>query len=215
VAITFLIFGVVQAVLEDLREYGLMYNLASQMKHVQQRYFEAVFRQEMAWHDQQQATDLTDRLLSRLDRIQPAYNSNNFGIFLLTVFDIVSALILSLIESWRLTLIVCSVYPLVYLAFVWIAHVINQSSELGIKAFTAGTHIVSEDVGLIRTIRALCTQHLEARRWVNRVWLSLTLQVRSSSRRLPKQGGVVLVCQQPPVLHAVSDILPGHVQFVS
>ncbi len=172
VAINFLVFGVVQALLENLREYGFMLNLASQMKHVQQRYFEAVFRQEMAWHDQQQATDLTDRLLSRLDRIQPVFNNSNFGLFLLTVSAIVSALILSLIESWRLTLVVCSVYPLVYLAFVWIAHVISQGSELGIKAFTAGTHIVSEDVGLIRTIRAFCTQHLEARRWVTRVWLS-------------------------------------------
>jgi ABC-type multidrug transport system fused ATPase/permease subunit len=70
----------------------------------------------------------------------------------------------------RLTLVILASIPLVGLAFAGVGIMRARSGRLQSQAYAAAAAVASEDLGLIRTILAFCTQSIECQR--SRMWVS-------------------------------------------
>ena len=148
--------------------------------------YRSLVRQEVAFFDAQRTGELLNRLSSDTTVIQSAVTTNvsmalRFGVTLLGSLAIMS------IASWRLTLVMLAIVPLIAVGATVYGRMLRTVSREAQDALAESTAVAEESLGGIRTVRAFAREEAEATRYAGAVERAFEL-----ARRRARLRGVFL-----------------------
>uniref|UniRef100_A0A8C3LE47 ATP-binding cassette sub-family B member 5 n=1 Tax=Chrysolophus pictus TaxID=9089 RepID=A0A8C3LE47_CHRPC len=147
--------------------------------------FKALLQQEIGWYDDQKNAVgvLLTRLATDASQVKGATGSR-LGLMTMTVFTLLTAVIIAFVYGWQLTLLILACIP-----FVIAANAANVSSVSGHaakdqKALEEAGRVSTESVENIRTVASLTREEAFYEKYIN----SLNGPYRDSLKKAPLYG---------------------------
>jgi ABC-type multidrug transport system fused ATPase/permease subunit len=131
---------------------------------IRKLYFQSLMRQDFAWYDSENSGELTSRVASDVNLIQAGIG-DKVGSAIQFLSSAVVGFIFAFVHSWKLTLVVLSVTPILALCGAFFAQVTAEAVGDGQDAYGNAGTIASEVLSLIKTVSAFGGQEEEARRY--------------------------------------------------
>ncbi|NXC88004.1 MDR1 protein, partial [Cercotrichas coryphoeus] len=184
-SLIFLLLGVI--ILAAYIIQGIMFGKSGEALTMRLRSlsFRALLQQEIGWYDDQKNAVgvLLTRLATDASQVKGATGSR-LALMTMTVFALVTAIVVAFVYSWQLTLLVLACIP-----FVAGANAVNASSMAGHaaedqKALEEAGRISTETVENIRTVASLTKEEAFYERYV----ASLNHTYRKSLKKAPFYG---------------------------
>ncbi|KAJ3052250.1 Multidrug resistance protein 1 [Rhizophlyctis rosea] len=136
----------------------------NQAKRIRESYFQAVLRQDTAWHDTYPSGTLTTHMTSSLHLVQQGI-SEKVGQIIQFVGTFFACYIVAFTYSWRLALVMCSAFPVLAGAAVGMTKIIADESGEGQDAYARAGGVAKQVLGGIRTVVAFGGEERESRRY--------------------------------------------------
>ncbi|KAL1923211.1 uncharacterized protein VTP21DRAFT_9587 [Calcarisporiella thermophila] len=144
-----------------LSMYGSMcfWTLAGeyQTKRVRELYLHAILRQDQGWFDTNEPESLTSRLAADTFLIQEGL-SDKVGLVIQNISMFVSGFVIAFVNSWRLTLVVLSVVPLLGFTGFLLTVLITTGTKEGQDAYAGAGAVMEQAISGIRTVAAFSLQ---------------------------------------------------------
>jgi ATP-binding cassette subfamily B protein len=134
----------------------------------------AIVRQEVAFFDERRTGELTSRLSSDTTVLQNAATVN-ISMVLRYLVTCVGAIGILAWTSWKLTLVMLAIVPVVVLGAMFYGRILRRLSRDVQDALAAGTEVAEETIAGIRTVRAFAREGAETARYGERVELVFEL----------------------------------------
>jgi ABC-type multidrug transport system fused ATPase/permease subunit len=131
---------------------------------IRKLYFQSLMRQDFAWFDSENSGELTSRVASDVNLIQAGIG-DKMGSAIQFLSSAVVGFIFAFVHSWKLTLVILSVTPILALCGAVFAQVTAQSVGDGQDAYGKAGAVANEVLSLIKTVSAFGGQEEEARRY--------------------------------------------------
>lgn len=143
-----------------------MFTLTGQRQalRIRHMYFKALLSQDMSWYDKQLTGALSTRISSDIPKIQDAIG-DKVGGFLQFFGMFVGGFGVGFGYSWKLTLVILSVVPLMIIGGAVFSKVIGKATTGGQANYSLAGGIADEVIHMIRTVIAFGTQEHEAKRY--------------------------------------------------
>lgn len=156
---------------------------------LRQSLFNSLVGQEVGFFDANRTGELTNRLASDTTVLQNTVTVNvSMALrFLLSGFGAVAILMW---QSWRLTLLMLTVVPVVALGAAFYGRALRRISKQVQDALAAATAVAEESISGIRTVRAFAREQTESRRYADAVEVSYNLARRRAALGATFQGVV-------------------------
>ena len=142
------------------------YSALKQMNKLKKNYFELILSQEQSWFDENNVYEFSTKIQSQLDQIEFGLG-DRFGQIILLISEILSGFIVGFTISWKLTLIICSSFPIIIISVVisdyFAEKLVIKSKELNEKV----GGIAEELIYNIRTVTSFCNFDFELNRFNN------------------------------------------------
>ncbi|KAF9404338.1 Multidrug resistance protein 1, partial [Podila epigama] len=137
----------------------------SQTKRIRERYLHAILRQDMAWHDTATKSEsLNARLASDTQLIFDGL-ADKVGLCLNGAAAFITGFVIAFIHSWRMTLVITSVVPLVAASASLMYAFSSQESSTSQGAYAAAGGMAEQAISGIRTVVAFGGQRRELERY--------------------------------------------------
>ncbi|NWR05352.1 MDR1 protein, partial [Paradoxornis webbianus] len=184
-SLVFLLLGVI--ILAAYIIQGFMFGKSGETLTMRLRSlsFRALLQQEIGWYDDQKNAVgvLLTRLATDASQVKGATGSR-LALMTMTVFTLVTAIIIAFVYGWQLTLLILACIP-----YIVGANAVNASSMSGHaaedqKALEEAGRISTESVENIRTVASLTKEEAFYERYV----ASLDLTYRKSLKKAPLYG---------------------------
>lgn len=134
------------------------------VNRLRQSVFAQMLRQDIEFFDVNRTGELTNRLSSDCTQLRSAI-TENVSTVLGSVGQVLGAIVILFASSWRLTLVMLSITPLLAVAAVFYGrYVRNLSKQVQDKLADAGV-VAEEAFGNVRTVRALSSEPFEMARY--------------------------------------------------
>jgi ATP-binding cassette subfamily B protein len=163
-AMTLLVVFAFGGVFTALRAY--MFNVAGERVVARLRgdLFAALMQQEVAFFDERRTGELTSRLASDTTVLQNAVTTN---ISMLLRFGTMGlgALAILIWTSWRLTLVMVAIVPIVAVSMVFYGRMLRKLSRKVQDAGARAGEVAEETLAGIRTVRAFAAEPAETTRY--------------------------------------------------
>lgn len=170
----------VQGLFSALRAYLFNFSGERVVARLRRDLYAALLRQEIGFFDEQRTGELTNRLSSDTTVLQMAVTAN-VSMLLRYSLTVVGGIAILFYTSWRLTLVMLSIVPVVVLGAVIYGRILRALSKQVQDALARTTEIAEETLSGIRTVRAFAREEREIERYGSAVDGSLTL-ARQRSR---------------------------------
>jgi ABC-type multidrug transport system fused ATPase/permease subunit len=131
---------------------------------IRKLYFQSLMRQDFAWYDSENSGELTSRVASDVNLIQAGIG-DKVGSAIQFLSSALVGFIIAFIYSWKLTLVILSVTPILALCGAVFAQVTAEAVGDGQGAYGNAGAVASEVLSLIKTVSAFGGQEEEARRY--------------------------------------------------
>ncbi|KAK7196096.1 ATP-binding cassette protein subfamily B, member 2 [Novymonas esmeraldas] len=142
-----------------------------QVSRLRARYFSAVLRQDMGWHDAHKPGELTARMTGDTRIIQNGINDRlSQGVLNLSMG--VFGFIFGFVFCWEVTLVMLGMMPFVALAGALLGNVLSKASSESRKQFAAAGSIATEVIENVRTVQVFGREEHEVHRFQAAVRLS-------------------------------------------
>ena len=173
----------VQAIFVFIRAY--LFNLAGErvVARLRRDLYDALVRQEMAFFDTHRTGEFTQRLAADTELLQTLVTLN-LSMVLRNTAQIFGGLAVMLYTSWRLTLLMLVVVPVVQVGVVLYGRYVRGLARETRDVLAESMEIAEESLSSIRTVRAFGREGFESDRYGERVDAALAL----ASRRALAQG---------------------------
>eukprot|EP00047_Mylnosiga_fluctuans_P015769 m.49151 g.49151 ORF g.49151 m.49151 type:complete len:1362 (+) comp6094_c0_seq1:38-4123(+) len=135
-----------------------------QGRRMRRAYFRSLLRQEMGWYDTQETGSLTARLAADIAKVEEAI-SDKFSSALQFLAMFIGGFAVGFIYSWKLTLVILSVSPLLMGSGAIFAKMMAEMSGEGQSFYAAAGAVADEVITLMRTVMAFGTQEREHARY--------------------------------------------------
>ncbi|NOY25252.1 MAG: ATP-binding cassette domain-containing protein [Oligoflexia bacterium] len=126
--------------------------------------YSAIIAQEIAFFDERRTGELTNRLASDATVLQNTVTVN-VSMALRYAVMCIGAIAILLWTSWRLTLVMLAVVPLVIVGARLYGRVLRKISRAFQDALARATTVAEETIGGIRTVRAFAREATETQRY--------------------------------------------------
>ncbi|KAI8588049.1 P-loop containing nucleoside triphosphate hydrolase protein [Geranomyces variabilis] len=141
---------------------------ARQTNLIRTLYLESVLRQSRTFFDTHNAGELSTRLTADIELIQNG-TGEKVGLFMQASCTLVAAIVIAVIQSWKVTLVLGCLFP-----FMGTINVVcnRWAARNGIAALTAyaeANSVVEEALSAIRTLMSLNGQKRSSREFANRL----------------------------------------------
>ncbi|XP_038049407.1 ATP-dependent translocase ABCB1-like isoform X2 [Patiria miniata] len=141
---------------------------ARQMFKIRQRFFQAILRQEIGWFDTHESGELNTRLSDDVEKIKNGIGDKvGQSLYMLTVF--VGGIALGFVKSWKLTLVILAISPLVVLSTFLMTKILQTLSQKELQCYAKAGAIAEEVLSSIRTVVAFGGQAKEVDRYSYRL----------------------------------------------
>jgi len=156
--------ALVSAVAMAIRAY--LFGLAGErvVARLRERLYRAILSQEIAFFDAQRTGDLISRLSADTGTLQSAVSSN-LSMALRHLAQLVGALALLVVSSWRLTLLIVAVVPAIALGAVTYGRRVRKLAKEVQDALAEGAAVAGESLGGVRTVRSFAAEDEELGRY--------------------------------------------------
>ena len=150
--------------------------------------YRSLVRQEIAFFDERRTGELTNRLASDTTVLQNAV-SVNVSMALRHVVMGLGALALLVLTSWKLTLVMLAIVPVVVIAARIYGRYIRKLSKAFQDALASATEVAEETLSGIRTVRAFAQEEAEVGRYGDEVEQSFEVARTRAKAIALFQGG--------------------------
>ncbi|CAG8448762.1 17258_t:CDS:10 [Acaulospora morrowiae] len=142
-----------------------------QAKRVRQKYYEAILRQDMSFFDSVSTGDVTTRISSDINLFQEGI-SEKVGLIVQYVSTFITGFVIGFTKGWKLTLVLCSVFPLLAITGGLMGKLLAASTRQGQDAYAAAGSVAEQVLSGIRTVTAFGGQERELRRYVSKLQIA-------------------------------------------
>ena len=104
------------------------YSALRQMDNLKIKYFELVLNQEQSWFDEHNSFEFSTKIQSQLEQIELGLG-DRFSQIILMFAEIISGFVVGFMTSWKLTLVICSSFPIIALS-VYISDKLKQKNSM-------------------------------------------------------------------------------------
>ncbi|KAF8924692.1 Multidrug resistance protein 1 [Dissophora ornata] len=137
-----------------------------QSKRIREKYFHAILRQDMTWHDTgKQSESLTTRLNSDTQLIYDGL-ADKVGLVLSNLTTFVAGFAIGFIKGWRLALVLCAAVPLIGVTAAFMAKYTVESASEGQGSYSKAGAVAEQAFSAIRTVVAFGGQKRETAAYV-------------------------------------------------
>jgi ABC-type multidrug transport system fused ATPase/permease subunit len=142
---------------------GFCFNLLGEevMLELRVQLFEALVRKDIHFYDVNKSGDLISRLASDISVVQSAA-SDNLSILMRNVLQFIGSLILLWLISWRMTLVVLALVPIVSVSILLLGTKLKTVKKSYQDKLAFANTLATEVFGNIRTVRAFACEAKEA-----------------------------------------------------
>uniref|UniRef100_A0A914WE06 ABC-type xenobiotic transporter n=1 Tax=Plectus sambesii TaxID=2011161 RepID=A0A914WE06_9BILA len=127
-------------------------------------FFKAVLRQNIGWFDENQSGTLTSKLFDNIERIQEG-TGDKVAQLIQQTGQFICGLIVAFVYSWKLTLIMMSLTPVMVLSSAFIAKMMAKAAARESAKYMRAGAIAEEVLTSVRTVIAFNGQKFEAARY--------------------------------------------------
>ncbi|CAF3842426.1 unnamed protein product, partial [Rotaria sp. Silwood1] len=135
-----------------------------QVRRIRFALFRSIMNQEMGWFDKLNPGELSNRLVSDLDKLRDGLGDKKAE-FISLICRLIGGLVFAFVTGWKLALVFISLSPLTVIAFNITMRVIAKYTAKEIKAFSKASAVAQEVLGSIRTVTAFGGQKKEEQRF--------------------------------------------------
>ncbi|PAA88248.1 hypothetical protein BOX15_Mlig002315g4 [Macrostomum lignano] len=150
-----------------------------QVHRMRLMFFRAVLRQEMSWFDQQSSGELTTRLADDLEKIRDGIG-DKVSLLAQAAAGFFSGFIIGFFKSWRMTLVMMSLTPLLAIGGGLLGRLISSISSREQEAYAKAGAIAEETISCVKTVMAFCGQDDEEKRYAVELKKSMKEGIRKS-----------------------------------
>ncbi|NXH19197.1 MDR1 protein, partial [Bucco capensis] len=184
-SLMFLLLGVITLAAYIVQ--GFMFGKSGEMLTMRLRSlsFRALLQQEIGWYDDQKNAVgvLLTRLATDASQVKGATGSR-LGLMTMTVFTLLTAIIIAFVYGWQLTLLILACIPFVIAANAASVSSVSGHASKDQKALEEAGRIATESVENIRTVASLTREEAFYERYVT----SLNGPYRDSLKKAPLYG---------------------------
>ncbi|CAG8466270.1 4849_t:CDS:10 [Dentiscutata heterogama] len=127
-------------------------------------YYSAVLRQDITFFDTVSTGDVTTRISGDISLFQEGI-SEKVGQVLQHAATLLGGFIIGFIKGWKLTLVLCAVFPLMAIAGAFMARALSRGTSEGQDAYAAAGGVAEQVFSGIRTVTAFGGQKHEIERY--------------------------------------------------
>lgn len=175
----FIILGAIGFVLSYIQGSFFVYTAHSQCTRIRRLYFRGLMKQDLSWYDQNKSGELTSRVTSDVTILQKGM-SERVGNVLQFLTSFVAGLLVGFAYSWKLTLVILAVMPLVVIIATISGKVATGSVGKGQDAYGDAGGIAFEALSLIKTVTAFGGQEEETSQYEDKLDIAYKYGVRKS-----------------------------------
>ncbi|RIA92860.1 P-glyco protein [Glomus cerebriforme] len=155
----------------------------NQAKRVRKLYYSSILKQEIAYFDNMSTGDITTRISNDTNLYQEGI-SDKIGLIIQNFSTLFGGFIIAFIKSWKLTLVLCSLFPALILSGALMAKSVSGGSSEGQDAYAAAGGIAEQVLSNIRTVIAFGGQSRELARYT----LKLELAYKAGRKKAIASG---------------------------
>ncbi|XP_010174504.2 multidrug resistance protein 1 [Antrostomus carolinensis] len=191
-SLMFLLLGVITLTAYIIQ--GFMFGKSGEIltKRLRSLSFRALLQQEIGWYDDQKNAVgiLLTRLATDASQVKGATGSR-LGLMSMTVFTLVTAIIIAFVYGWQLTLLILACIPFVIATNAASVSSVSGHAAKDQKALEEAGRISTESVENIRTVASLTREEAFYERYIT----SLNGPYRDSLKKAPFYGFTYGVAQ--------------------
>ena len=140
------------------------YSAMRQMYTLKTKYFELILNQEQSFFDEHNTFEFSNKIQSQLEQIENGLG-DRFSQIILMCAEIIAGFTIGFITSWKLTLIICTSFPIIILAVV-ISDYFSKKLVLKSKDLDDVAGGVAEELLYnIKTVTSFCNFEFELNRY--------------------------------------------------
>ena len=160
----FVILGIFTFIMNFFMLFMWGYSALRQMNFFKKNYFELILSQEQSWFDENNAYEFSSKIQSQIEQIELGIG-DRFGQIILMIAEILSGFLVGFMTSWKLTLIICSSFPIIILSVLisdyFSAKLVVKSKLLNEKAGGISEELLDN----IKTVTSFCNFDFELNRY--------------------------------------------------
>lgn len=135
-----------------------------QVARIRLRFFEAVLRQDIAWHDEHKPGELTSRMDGDIRVVQNGINDKfSSGIFQLGMF--LFGFGFGFYRSWQLTLVMFGTLPIIAFVGAMMSKVMTEMTEASREHYAKAGEIATEVLENVKTVQVFGREEHEVQRY--------------------------------------------------
>lgn len=140
------------------------YSALRQMQHLKEKYFATILTQEQGWFDANNAFEFATKVQAQLEQIELGVGER-FGQILQAMAQLISGFAIAFSSSWRLTLAMLSVCPLIVIDMIILVTSLKKGIILSRKTFEKAGGIAEELLYNIKTVASFANYDYETNRF--------------------------------------------------
>jgi len=140
------------------------YSALRQMDTLKIKYFELILNQEQSWFDEHNSFEFATKVQSQLAQVELGLG-DRFSQIILMIAEIISGFTVGFMTSWKLTLIICSSFPIIVVS-VLVSNYFTEKLILKSKELNEKSGGISEEILYnIKTVTSFCNFDFEMNRY--------------------------------------------------
>ncbi|CAG8762839.1 9902_t:CDS:2, partial [Acaulospora morrowiae] len=136
-----------------------------QAKRVRELYFASILRQDIAFFDSSSTGDVTTRISGDISLYQEGI-SEKVGLIIQFTTTFIAGFVIAFTKGWKLSLVLCAVFPLMAIAGGIMAKAISNDTTKGQDAYAAAGGVAEQAISGIRTVVSFGGQEREINRYI-------------------------------------------------
>ncbi|KAG5450435.1 ATP-dependent translocase ABCB1 [Clonorchis sinensis] len=176
-------FSVIAAcafILAFLQTLAIDFSSSAISERIRLKFFQAIFRQDIAWFDQQAVGTLVNQLADDTANIQLGIGVK-LTEFVQNMSSFFVGLLIACISAWKLTLVACCMLPFIMIGFVSFGGLTHYFIRKESEAYAKANAIAEEVIYGIRTVLAFGGQRREEERYARHLNEAANVGVRQAS----------------------------------
>ncbi|CAH2087972.1 unnamed protein product [Euphydryas editha] len=162
------VFSVLQFLMGVISVDLFNYTALKQIERVKEKFLQAVLRQDITWYDLNTSMNFATKVSDDVEKYREGIGEK-VPMLIYLVMSFVTAVIISCVYGWELTLVILSCAPIIIASTAIVAKVQSSLTSQELKAYSIAGVIAEEVLSSIRTVVAFGGEEKEIDRYQNRL----------------------------------------------
>ncbi|XP_045453691.1 multidrug resistance protein homolog 49-like [Melitaea cinxia] len=162
------VFSVLQFLVGAISVDLFNYTALKQIERVKEKFLKAVLRQDITWYDLNTSMNFATKVSDDVEKYREGIGEK-VPMLIYLVMSFVTAVIISCVYGWELTLVILSCAPIIIATTAIVAKVQSSLTSQELKAYSVAGVIAEEVLSSIRTVVAFGGEEKEINRYQKRL----------------------------------------------